>query len=101
MKTAKLFRNGRSQAVRLPKEFRFRGTQVFVKKIGNTVLLIPVQDSWQTLFDSLSQFSEDFLANFAREKVKYAEIIKSFIDKTYPDLIMSKLGPEDLARPKP
>jgi antitoxin VapB len=62
MKTAKLFRNGRSQAVRLPKEFRFRGTRVFVKKAGNAVLLIPVQDSWQTLFDSLSQFSEDFMA---------------------------------------
>ena len=62
MKTAKLFQNGRSQAVRLPKEFRFRGTQVFIKKTGNTVLLIPVQDSWQTLFDSLSQFSEDFMA---------------------------------------
>ena len=61
MKTAKLFRNGRSQAVRLPKEFRFRDSQVFVKKTGNTVLLIPVQDSWQTLFDSLSQFSEDFM----------------------------------------
>jgi len=63
MKTAKLFRNGRSQAVRLPKEFRFRGTQVFIKKAGNAVLLIPAQDSWQTLFDSLSQFSEDFMAS--------------------------------------
>ena len=63
MKTAKLFRNGRSQAIRLPKEFRFRGTEVFIKKMGNTVLLIPIQDSWQTLFDSLSQFSEDFLAS--------------------------------------
>lgn len=63
MKTAKLFRNGRSQAVRLPKEFRFRGTQVFVKKAGNAVLLIPAQDSWRTLFDSLSQFSEDFMAS--------------------------------------
>ena len=63
MKTAKLFQNGRSQAVRLPKEFRFRGTEVLIKKMGNTVLLIPVQDSWQTLFDSLSQFSEDFLAS--------------------------------------
>jgi antitoxin VapB len=63
MKTAKLFRNGRSQAVRLPKEFRFRGTQVFIKKAGNAVLLIPAQDSWQTLFDSLNQFSEDFMAS--------------------------------------
>ena len=63
MRTAKLFQNGRSQAVRLPKEFRFRGTQVFIKKMGNTVLLIPAQDSWQTLFDSLGQFSEDFMSS--------------------------------------
>mgnify|MGYP001097217371 CR=1 FL=1 len=63
MRIAKLFQNGRSQAVRLPKEFRFRGTQVFIKKMGNTVLLIPAQDSWQTLFDSLNQFSEDFMTS--------------------------------------
>ena len=61
MRTAKLFKNGRSQAVRLPKEFRFEGTQVFIKRVGNTVVLIPDQDSWQTLFDSLGQFSEDFM----------------------------------------
>ena len=61
MRTAKLFKNGRRQAVRLPKEFRFDGTQVFVKKVGNMVVLIPEQDSWQTLFDSLEQFSDDFM----------------------------------------
>ena len=61
MRTAKLFKNGRSQAVRLPKEFRFEGTQVFIKKVGNMVVLIPEQDSWQTLFDSLEQFSDDFM----------------------------------------
>ena len=61
MKTAKLFQNGRSQAVRLPKEFRFEGTQVFIKKLGNGVLLLPEQDSWQTLLDSLEQFSDDFM----------------------------------------
>ena len=61
MRTAKLFKNGRSQAVRLPKEFRFDGTQVFIKKVGNTVVLIPEQDSWQTLFESLEQFSDDFM----------------------------------------
>jgi len=61
MRTAKLFKNGRSQAVRLPKEFRFDGTQVFIKKVGNMVVLIPEQDSWQTLFDSLEQFSDDFM----------------------------------------
>jgi antitoxin VapB len=63
VKTAKLFQNGRSQAVRLPKEFRFSGSQVFIKKSGNAVVLIPYQDSWQALFDSLNQFSEDFMVS--------------------------------------
>jgi len=61
MKTAKLFKNGQSQAVRLPKEFRFEGTQVYLKRVGNAVLLLPEQDSWQSLFDSLSLFSDDFM----------------------------------------
>lgn len=41
MDTAKLFQSGRSQAVRLPKEYRFDGTQVFIKRIGDAVVLIP------------------------------------------------------------
>jgi len=61
MKVAKLFKNGQSQAVRLPKEFRFEGTQVFIKRVGNAVLLLPEQDSWQVLFDSLNHFSDDFM----------------------------------------
>ncbi len=61
MQTAKLFQNGRSQAVRLPKEFRFGGDQVFIKKMGNAVILIPYHEPWQSLFDSLTQFSDDFM----------------------------------------
>ncbi len=61
MKTAKLFRNGRSQAVRLPKEFRFSGHKVFIKKVGDAVMLIPYRESWQSLFNSLEQFSADFM----------------------------------------
>jgi antitoxin VapB len=49
MDTAKLFQNGKSQAVRLPKEYRFRGTKVYVKKMGNAVVLIPEQDSWDQM----------------------------------------------------
>ena len=63
MDTAKLFANGRSQAVRLPKEYRFEGTEVFIKEVGNTVVLIPATYSWQSLMDSLDQFSDDFLEN--------------------------------------
>lgn len=61
MDTAKLFQNGKSQAVRLPKAYRFRGTRVYIKKVGNAVVLIPEQDSWQSLADSLALFSDDFM----------------------------------------
>ena len=61
MRTAKIFRNGRSQAVRLPKEFRFDGDEVYVKRVGNAVVLLPSRDSWRGLFDSLELFSEDFM----------------------------------------
>ena len=62
MKTAKLFRNGQSQAVRLPKEFRFEGEEVFIKKTGNVVMLIPIAHSWDSLLDSLDKFSPDFMS---------------------------------------
>jgi len=61
MKTAKLFKNGQSQAVRLPKEFRFKGEEVFVRKLGNALILIPKDSPWQTLIDSLGEFSPDFM----------------------------------------
>ena len=61
MKTAKLFKNGQSQAVRLPKEFRFEGDRVLIKHLGNGVLLLPVQHSWDSLFASLDKFSGDFM----------------------------------------
>jgi antitoxin VapB len=61
MKTAKLFQNGQSQAVRLPKEFRFEGDEVFIKKVGNATVLLPIQDPWQPLLDSLNKFSPDFM----------------------------------------
>lgn len=61
MKTAKLFRNGQSQAVRLPKEFRFDGDEVYIKRVGNAVVLLPDRGSWGGLFESLELFSEDFM----------------------------------------
>ena len=62
MKTAKIFQNGQSQAVRLPKEFRFDDSEVFIKKTGNVVQLIPRNGSWGTLFSSLKKFSRDFMS---------------------------------------
>ena len=68
MDTAKLFKNGRSQAVRLPKEYSFTGQEVYVKKLNGVVMLIPKnQDPWQPLMDSLEKFSSDFY-NFQRDQ---------------------------------
>ena len=61
MDTARLFLSGRSQAVRLPKEYRFAGTEVVVKHFGNGVLLLPVDDPWQTLAAGLDAFEPGFL----------------------------------------
>jgi len=63
VKTAKLFRNGQSQAVRLPKEFRFEEDHVYIRRAGNAVLLIPARGSWDSLEASLEKFSDDFLAD--------------------------------------
>lgn len=61
METAKLFQNGKSQAVRLPKEFRFGSDRVYIKRVGNAVVLLPYKTPWNTLLDSLSLFSADFM----------------------------------------
>lgn len=62
METAKVFENGRSQAVRLPKQFRFTGSEVFVHRLGNAVMLVPKDAAWQTFLEGLNSFPEDFLA---------------------------------------
>jgi antitoxin VapB len=60
MDTARLFQSGRSQAVRLPKEYRFAGKEVVVKHFGNGVLLLPVDDPWQTMAAGLAAFEPGF-----------------------------------------
>ena len=67
METAKIFENGRSQAVRLPKECRFSEDEVLVNKIGGIVMLIPKSSKWDGLKNSLDMFSEDFM-EFGREE---------------------------------
>lgn len=61
MDTAKLFTNGRSQAVRLPKDCRFEGSEVYIKKYGKVVMLVPKDDPWAPLLESLERFSDDFM----------------------------------------
>ncbi|MDR1563860.1 MAG: type II toxin-antitoxin system VapB family antitoxin [Oscillospiraceae bacterium] len=67
MKTAKLFTNGGSQAVRLPKDCRFEGTDVGVQRLGKMVVIFPKDYSWQD-FIALEAVSEDFArADFEAE----------------------------------
>ena len=59
MKTAKLFNNGQSQAVRLPKEFRFSGNEVGIRKVGEIILLFPIDGVWESFLNA-GPVSEDF-----------------------------------------
>ena len=61
MMTAKVFENGRSQAVRLPKECRFNTDEVAVNKIGDIVLLMPKTNKWSSFMQAIDMFSEDFM----------------------------------------
>ncbi len=61
MMTAKVFENGRSQAVRLPKECRFDADEIVVNKIGDIVMLMPKTNKWNSFMQAIDMFSEDFM----------------------------------------
>ncbi|MCD8082487.1 MAG: type II toxin-antitoxin system VapB family antitoxin [Clostridiales bacterium] len=62
METAKIFENGRSQAVRLPKKFRFAVDEVYVQRLGAAVMLIPKDHAWDIFMNGINSFSDDFLS---------------------------------------
>ncbi len=62
MDTARIFENGGSQAVRLPKRFRFSNDEVIVQRLGKVVLLIPKEAAWETFTNGLNSFTDDFLS---------------------------------------
>lgn len=61
MKCAKVFENGRSQAVRLPKEYRVNDSEVSVNKVGDIIMLIPKKSKWNSLIKSLDIFTDDYM----------------------------------------
>jgi antitoxin VapB len=63
MKTTKVFKSGNSQAVRIPKEFQLKGDEVEIRRRGDMLILRPKSRSWASLVDSLTKFTEDFLAD--------------------------------------
>jgi antitoxin VapB len=62
----KLFQTGRSQALRIPAAFRFSGDTVYMKKWRGTVVLLPKDDPWRSLIESVGQFPDDFLSDWSR-----------------------------------
>ena len=63
MNKAKLFWTGRSQAVRLPKDFRFDGDEVRIRRSGSAVILEPIGKDWAWLDEIAGTFSSDFMEN--------------------------------------
>lgn len=66
MNTAKVFKSGRSQAIRLPKEFRFKGGEVGINRVGDVVVLFPRNKGWAILAGALDLFTDDFLSERRR-----------------------------------
>lgn len=67
---AKLFQNGSSQAIRLPKEFRFKGEEVGVGRVGNGVLLYPLNDPWAVFFEGAEELSRSDMKPLKREQTQ-------------------------------
>lgn len=62
MDTAKIFWSGRSQAVRLPKEYRFTSSEVRIRRQGSAVVLEPIQKDWAWLDALVGKVDDDFAA---------------------------------------
>ena len=67
MKTAKVFRSGNSQAVRIPKEFQLEGKEVEIRRQGGSLVLRPRKESWAALVNSLKMFTDDFMKEGRRQ----------------------------------
>ncbi|NJO17472.1 MAG: AbrB/MazE/SpoVT family DNA-binding domain-containing protein [Thioploca sp.] len=61
LSTAHVVQEGEYQLIKLPESIHLNAQQVFIKPVGQSLVLIPVENPWQSLFDSLDKFSEDFL----------------------------------------
>lgn len=75
MSTAKVFTTGRSQAVRLPKEFRFDTKELGIKRIGSGVMLFPKKAAWDMMGQTLGKADDDFMAD--RDQPERADDRKS------------------------
>ena len=61
MLSSKVFTSGNSQAIRLPKEYQVEDKELYIKKIGSTLILFPKKNPWEAFERSLTEFTEDFM----------------------------------------
>ena len=80
IQTTRVFISGNSQAVRLPKEFQFAEQEVKIQRVGNAIILFPVRDRWETLRNSLEQFTEDFMVDGRKQPIQSERDLKNVFD---------------------
>ena len=71
MKTASVVQNGTSQYIRFPEDFRIDAETLYIKKVGNVVVLLPESSPWEPLFSSLDLFTDDFMND--REQPRFQQ----------------------------
>ncbi len=71
MITAKVFRCGNSQAVRLPKEYRLDADEVIINRIGNVIIMVPTGDPWKVFSEGIKEIGSDFPPNI--KKIHHSE----------------------------
>lgn len=70
MEIAKVFENGRSQAVRLPKKYRFAADEVLVQRLGDSLVLTPKDKIWETFMNGINSFTDDFFADGRADEIE-------------------------------
>lgn len=76
MEIAKVFQTGRSQAVRLPKAFRFDTSEVAIKSFGRGVLLMPIENPWDIMWEAINEFEPDFVLERAEQGEQVREELR-------------------------
>ena len=81
MNTAKLRMQGNEQLAILPDGFQLVGDEVYIKRVGNAIVLIPKKDPWQTLWNSLDLFSDDFMQTREQPPIFESSLAKDWLSK--------------------
>lgn len=75
METAKLFENGNSQAIRIPKKYKLKGKEAYITMVGDAIVILPFRQKWGSLLGSLDKFSSDFLSDRIQPELESRDTI--------------------------